>query len=42
MEIEIDKIWHLKTTTVPVIMGAQGMIKKETDKHSKKIPCSPS
>ena len=28
IEIEIEKIWHLKTTTVPVLVGALGMIKK--------------
>ena len=26
-EIEIKKMYHLKTTTVPVIIGALGMIK---------------
>ena len=26
-------MWHLKITTVPVIVGALGMIKKGTDKH---------
>ena len=36
-EMESEKIWHLKTTTVPVIMGALGMIKKRTDKHINKI-----
>ena len=38
LEIEIEKIWHLKTTTAPVIVGALGMIKKGTDKHTNKIP----
>ena len=34
---------HLKTTTtVPMIVGAQGIIKKRTDKHINKIPDSPS
>ena len=28
LKIEIEKIWHLKTTTMPVIVGALGMIKK--------------
>ena len=35
-------MWYLKTTTVPVILGALGMIKKETDKHIYKIPGSPN
>ena len=34
-------MWHLKTTTVPVFVGAFGMIKKETDKCISKIPGSP-
>ena len=28
LEIEIGKMWHLKTTTVPEIVGALGMMKK--------------
>ena len=31
-------MWQLKTTTVPVIVGVLGRIKKETDKHIDKIP----
>ena len=42
MEIEIDNMGHLKTTTMPVIIGALGMINKEIDKHIYKIPSSPS
>ena len=38
--MEIKKIWHLKTTTVPVIVGDLGMTKKETDKHISEIPGS--
>ena len=38
LKIEIEKMWHLKTTTTPVIMGALGMIEKRTDKHINKIP----
>ena len=30
-------MWHLKTTRVPVIVGALGMIKEETDKHINRI-----
>ena len=33
LEIEIQKMWHLETKTVPVIIGALGMIKKGTEKH---------
>ena len=28
LEIEIEKIWHLKTTTAPVIVGILIMINK--------------
>ena len=31
-------MWGLKTTKVPVIMGALGTIKKEMENYSKKIP----
>ena len=34
-------MWHLKDTTMPIIVGAQGMIKKKPDKHIDKIPGSP-
>ena len=37
MENEVEKLYHLKTTTLPVIVGALGMIKKRTDKHIYKI-----
>ena len=40
-EIEIEKMWHPETITVLVILGAQGMIKKETQEHINKIPGSP-
>ena len=28
LEIEVTKTWHLKTTTLPVIIGALGMVAK--------------
>ena len=34
--MEIVKVWHLKMISMPVIVGALGMIKKEKDKHSNK------
>ena len=42
LEIEIEHIWHLKTTTMPVIVGTLGMIKKGADKYINKIPSRPS
>lgn len=38
LEIEIQKMWNLKTITVPIIVGALGMIKKGTQKHLDKVP----
>ena len=31
-------MWHLEITTVPVIVGALGIIKKGIDKHINKVP----
>ena len=42
LEIEIQKMWHLKTQTVPVIVGALGMIRKGTEKHLANLPGSSS
>ena len=37
LKIEIEKMWHIKTIIVPVIVGTLGMIKKGKDKHINKI-----
>ena len=29
LEIEVERMWGLKTTTVPVVMGALGTVKKD-------------
>ena len=42
LEIEIEKMWQLKTTTIPVVVGALGLIKKGTIDYLKKIPGEPS
>ena len=42
LKIKIEKILHLKTTTVCVIERTQGMIKNEADKYFDKIPGCPS
>ena len=41
LETEIEKMWHLKTTTMPVIEVVLGKIQKGSDKHIKEIPGSP-
>ena len=38
LEIEVEKMWHLKTRTLPVVIGALGLIKKDTDKFLEQIP----
>ena len=42
MEIEIEKMRHFNPATVPVIVGALGMIRKGTDKHINKRSGNPS
>ena len=37
LEIEIEKTWGMKTTTVPVIIGAFGLVKKGTENYIGKI-----
>ena len=41
-EIDVEKLWHMKTVTIPVVIGASGMIKKGTEKHLEQIPGSPN
>ena len=38
LEIEITKMWGLKTKTVPVVIGALGVIKEPIEKYIDKIP----
>ena len=38
LEIEITKMWGLKTRTVPVVIGALGVVKKGIENHIDKIP----
>ena len=38
LEIDVKWMWGLKTTTVPVVMGALGTIKKDMENYSNKIP----
>ena len=41
LEIEIQKMWHLKTIVKPVVIGALGMIKRKSEDHIKQIPGNP-
>ena len=42
LEVEVGKLWHMKTVTIPVVIGALGMIKKGTEmpKNSPYRKCS--
>ena len=31
-------MWQLKTSIIPIVVGALGLMKKETVKHLEKIP----
>ena len=42
LEIEVEKMWHLKTCTIPVIVGALGVIRKGANDFVNKIPGKPS
>ena len=37
LEVEITKMWGLKTITVPVVIGALGVVKKGIEKQMNKI-----
>ena len=38
LEIEVTKMWKLKTKTISVVVGALGMIKKGTQNFIDEIP----
>ena len=38
LEIEVQRMWGLKTETIPVVIGALGTIKKGIEKYTNKIP----
>ena len=49
LEIEVTKMWHLKTTTLPVVIGALGIVAaslgiaaKATPNYVSQIPGAPS
>ena len=42
LEIKATKMWKLKTKTMPVVIGALGMIKKVTQNFIDQIPGKPS
>ena len=38
LESEVERMWGLRTTTVPVVIGALGTVKKDMENHTNKIP----
>ena len=42
LETKVEKPWHMKTVTTPVVTGTLGMIKKVTEEHLEQIPGSPN
>ena len=38
LEIEVAKMWRMKPTIVPVIVGALGLVRKRMKEHASKIP----
>ena len=42
LQIEIERMWRLKKTVIPVIVGAIGMVKKGVLNHLKSIPGEPN
>ena len=38
LEIEIERMWHMKTQMIPVVIGCLGTIKKGLETFTSKIP----
>ena len=41
LQIEIERMWHLKTTVIPIVVGALGMVKRGIQNHLKSLPGEP-
>ena len=37
LELEIQRIWHMKTVVIPVVVGALGTVKKGMVENIKKV-----
>ena len=42
LEIEVTKMWHLKTATLPVVIGALCMVAKTAPNYVLQIPGAPT
>ena len=38
LHIEVERMWQVKTSIIPIIVGAFGLMKKGSAKHLEKIP----
>ena len=38
LELEVTKMWEMKTSTVPIVVGALGLVKKGLEKYASQIP----
>ena len=38
LQIEAERMWQLKTSIIPIVVSALGLVKKGTAKHFEKIP----
>ena len=41
LQIEMERMWHLKTTVIPIVVGALGMVKRGIHNHLKSLPGEP-
>ena len=37
LELEIQRMWHMKTVVIPVVVGALGTVKKSMVENMKKV-----
>ena len=42
LEIKVTTMWHLKTTTLPVVLGALGIMARTVPNYVSQIPGAPS
>ena len=38
LQIEVERMWQLKTSIIPIVADALGLVRKGTANHLEKIP----
>ena len=38
LRFEVERMWQLKTSVIPIVVGALGLVKQGSAKHLEKIP----